>query len=130
MLPVLIHPICNGASRAAHSSPARSEHLIYTAATKEPLSPGIHVCSKINECSELKLGKAKGEVSLFRGKMNCMAESSRRTANYWDGAEVMAGPPALRGGNMRRPYWSFLTLPHPTVTRGFASASGLCFCCS
>ena len=77
MLPALIHPFCNGASRTACTPPAKSEQLIYTAAAKEPLSPGINVCSKINWCSELKLGKTKGEVSLFQGNMGCTAEWSR-----------------------------------------------------
>lgn len=34
----------------------------------------------------------------------------------------MAAPLALWGGKMRRSYWSFLTLLHATVTRGFVSA--------
>lgn len=54
--------------------------------------------------------------------MGCMAQSSPCTVNYWDEAEVMAGPPVLWGGKMRS-YWSFLILPCPTV-----SDSRICFC--
>lgn len=44
---------------------AKSGQLIYTVAAKEPLSPGINVCNKINLCLELKLGGSTGKVSLF-----------------------------------------------------------------
>lgn len=53
MLPALIPPCCNRASRTACASPSRSEQLIYTVAAKDPFSPGIKVCSKIKSHSGL-----------------------------------------------------------------------------
>lgn len=75
------------------------------------------------------MGETTGKVSLFQGRMGCMAQSSQCTVNYWDGAEAMAGPPVLWGGKMRGgptgPSWFFPVLPW--ATWGFVSAWKLFF---